>query len=336
MCIAIAKPGDALIPKETLETCFEANPDGAGYMFANKRNKEIVIKKGFFTFEDFWKEYQKDQYRKCAIHFRIKTHGNTDEDNCHPFSVNKSLAFIHNGIINNVDSTFDKTKSDTWHFNEAILKELPENFLYHSAIKDLIAHFIGYSKLVFLNSKGDFEIINPHLGTWNEKVWYSNNSFKSKPKTVNLPTYNRRSREASNKGYSTFSNELKSQVFKVGSEVESTITKTRYIIKSFASHGFVNVQEKGKETSIIYPINMAVLRVIQEEDSPLRCTPYPTGTLLQLTNDRWEKSMFEDGEFVEVIKDYGYQYIQVKDVYDNESIGNWEPRLQFTEVDYFV
>ena len=43
MCIAIMKSENKKISKSTLQRCYDANPDGAGFMFAN--NKELTVKK---------------------------------------------------------------------------------------------------------------------------------------------------------------------------------------------------------------------------------------------------------------------------------------------------
>ena len=58
-----------------------------------------IVKKGYFTFKEFYKEYKPHGDKQVLIHFRIKTHGPIDKNNCHPFLVNNSLGFIHNGII---------------------------------------------------------------------------------------------------------------------------------------------------------------------------------------------------------------------------------------------
>ena len=57
MCIAIMKSENKKISKSTLQRCYDANPDGAGFMFAD--NKELTVKKGYFTFKEFYKEYKK-------------------------------------------------------------------------------------------------------------------------------------------------------------------------------------------------------------------------------------------------------------------------------------
>jgi len=178
MCIAILKPKGEIIKKATLKTCFENNDDGAGYMFV--KNGALQFVKGFFTFKNFWNSYVKNVVKNgnpiSAIHFRITTHGKTNAENCHPFKIDNSLGFIHNGVINFVKP--DKKKSDTSMFNEHILKRLPADFIGNGAICDLIEESIGSSKLVFLNDKGEFLISNEELGKWKDNVWYSNDSYQ--------------------------------------------------------------------------------------------------------------------------------------------------------------
>ena len=177
MCIAIYKPKDVVISKETLAQCYKSNPDGAGFMYAHK--KELHMQKGFFTFDEFWEEYAKHQDKQAVIHFRIKTHGPINEENCHPFLINNALGFVHNGIISGfgVDN-----KSDTNHFNDEILKPLVSKWgnlsLFQPAMKQLIESRIGYSKLIFLDRHGNYDIFNEDKGNWDDGVWYSNNSYK--------------------------------------------------------------------------------------------------------------------------------------------------------------
>lgn len=180
MCIAIMKPEGKLIPKKTLALCYENNPDGAGFMFA--QNKELNIKKGYFTFNEFYKAYKPHEKKKCLIHFRIKTHGQIDVNNCHPFHVNRSLGFIHNGIISGYGSD---QKSDTIEFNEQVLQKLVAKWgnlaLFQDPMIKLIESVIGYSKLVFLDRHGNHHIMNENKGNWDKGIWYSNNSYKPRP-----------------------------------------------------------------------------------------------------------------------------------------------------------
>ena len=59
MCLAICSPENTTIPFEALQQGFKINDDGAGFAYAKEDKLNIV--KGFTTFEDFWKEYQKYQ-----------------------------------------------------------------------------------------------------------------------------------------------------------------------------------------------------------------------------------------------------------------------------------
>lgn len=177
MCIAIYKPQDKILSQETLKECYDSNPDGAGFMYA--QNKKLHIEKGFFSYDSFYKAYKEHEHKQAVIHFRIKTHGKIDTTNCHPFAVNNAIGFVHNGIINGFGDT---NHSDTIGFNNAILQPLVHKWgnlaLFQDPIIDLIEGRIGYSKLVFLDRHGNHKIMNEGKGVWDDGVWYSNNSYK--------------------------------------------------------------------------------------------------------------------------------------------------------------
>ena len=191
MCIAIMKSENKKISKTTLQRCYDSNPDGAGFMFA--ANKELTVKKGYFTFKEFYKEYKPHENKQVLLHFRIKTHGPIDKNNCHPFLVNSGLGFIHNGIISGYGNN---KKSDTIEFNEAILQKIVakhgNNSLFDDPMVELIENVIGYSKLVFLDRHGNYKIMNEDKGSWDNGIWYSNSSYK-KPEPVQymIPNYYR-------------------------------------------------------------------------------------------------------------------------------------------------
>ena len=187
MCIAIYKPANEIISKASLQRCFDSNPDGAGFMFAEE--EKLHVHKGYFTFKSFYKAYKKHETKQALVHFRIKTHGKTDKENCHPILVNSGLGFIHNGIISGYG---DDKLSDTIQFNNAILKKIVKKHgsmgLFDDPMVELIENVIGYSKLVFLDKKGNFNIMNEDKGHWYNKVWYSNSSYKKPEPTPSYPT----------------------------------------------------------------------------------------------------------------------------------------------------
>jgi len=186
MCIAIYKPEGKVLPIETLKECYTSNPDGAGFMYAE--NKKLHIEKGFFSFQSFYDAFKKHENKQAVIHFRIKTHGKIDTTNCHPFAVNNAIGFVHNGIISGFG---DANHSDTIGFNQSILQPLVSKWgnlaLFQDPIIDLIEGRIGYSKLVFLDRHGNHKIMNEHKGTWDDGVWYSNDSYK--PYVAPVTTY---------------------------------------------------------------------------------------------------------------------------------------------------
>jgi glutamine amidotransferase len=177
MCIAIYKPEGKIIPYNTLKECYDANPDGAGFMYAE--NKVLHIEKGFFSLKDFYQSYVKHQDKQAVLHFRIKTHGKIDKTNCHPFAINNSLGFVHNGVISGFGDT---DHSDTIGFNNKVLQPLVHKWgnlaLFQDPMKDLIESRIGYSKLIFLDRHGNHNILNEQKGVWDDGIWYSNTSYK--------------------------------------------------------------------------------------------------------------------------------------------------------------
>jgi len=180
MCIIAAIPQGQQISKSILKRCWENNPHGGGFMYSD--GNKVIIEKEMQSFKRYWKKFHeaKQHYQSSSFicHFRISTHGKINEVNCHPFHVNKGLGFCHNGIIYNAPKS--DNFSDTYMFNEAILKQLPNTFLKNDAQVKLIEQYIGNgSKLAFLNSKSEITIINENAGVWDDGVWYSNTGYKA-------------------------------------------------------------------------------------------------------------------------------------------------------------
>lgn len=199
MCIAIFKPASKVISKDYLRNAFENNSDGAGFLVHDPKANELLCYKGFFKFRDFWNKYSQFSRMKCIIHFRIRTSGKRDEPNCHPFMVNANLGFIHNGVIsiNRPKECF----SDTWHFNQRIrhfLEKVPfawekdslRRFFDKIGSKEYSSIGLGGSKFIFMDSNGKHAIFNEKAGTWEDGVWYSNTSYKSKGRSCEIKASN--------------------------------------------------------------------------------------------------------------------------------------------------
>lgn len=181
MCIAIYKPVGKTIDKKTFEQCFKNNSDGCGFAYVNLEDSSIVIEKSM-EFEDFYSKYttaiESNPESNFIIHFRIRTHGETNLDNCHPFRINDSQAFIHNGIISKAKVDPDKKKSDTQMFNEEYLQNLPYQWEKSAPIIKILNDYLGTSKLCILTSDNSVVIVNESCGHWEDDIWWSNYSHR--------------------------------------------------------------------------------------------------------------------------------------------------------------
>jgi hypothetical protein len=181
MCLAIYKPADTAPDWDAYRNGHEANNDSWG--FAAAVNGRLVCHWGLGDFAEFRRAFE--DYANCAalIHFRWATHGQTDIPNCHPFLVDedRTLAMIHNGIVS-VPCDLNKSMSDTWHFNELILRPLfiadPE-FYKQAHIALTMEHLHDTSKFAFLRNDGDFYIWNREAGEdEDDGHWYSNTGYR--------------------------------------------------------------------------------------------------------------------------------------------------------------
>lgn len=185
MCIIAALLPGLKLNKETFDRCWDRNPDGFGvaYLF----NGGLRIKKTKHK-KDAWSIYHNvDRVAPDSakiLHFRIGTHGTNDINNCHPFMIDNDTCFAHNGIITGVPDCDRKERNDTRVFNDTVLKHLPKDFYKHYHYTLLIESFIGYSKLVFLNTSNELYIMNQVKGEWHEGVWFSNSGYKAVVKYV--------------------------------------------------------------------------------------------------------------------------------------------------------
>ncbi len=184
MCVAIFKPPGKSISKKDLKLCFDRNPDGAGFMYP--KDGKVVVVKGMFTFDSFWRAYRDKFLNVCpnsgaVIHFRIGTSGKKDEINCHPHVVSEDFAFVHNGIMSNYAKT-QSDFSDTIHFRDEIVtpiyEALGQEMLNVSPIHKLLSDHIGSNKMIFLSGSGYAWTLNAHLGTEIDGVWFSNTNWQ--------------------------------------------------------------------------------------------------------------------------------------------------------------
>lgn len=193
MCIIVAKPEGVSFPSEQiLRNCFNNNSDGAGFMFA--RNKQVNIRKGFMTFDEFLEALEAENIKDnetCVMHFRIGTQGGNVPKNCHPFPIpcNENtvtslecaapIGLVHNGVIS-LCSDNRSSISDTMQYAIDIVSPLYR--LYPSFMIDdnslEILENTAKSKLCFINGFGDLVTIGEFIE--NNGILYSNNTYASK------------------------------------------------------------------------------------------------------------------------------------------------------------
>ena len=194
MCIIAIKPKNKnLQDKETLKTCFTRNQDGAGYMFVH--DGAVEIKKGYMTFDEFYKDLINDynkynlKNQNLVMHFRIGTSGQSKLGCTHPFiitndydklnetRIKSNIGVCHNGIISNYNDRNGKY-SDTQIYIAKVLTPLIKLNINSYKFKDIqeIIKDTTNSKWAILDkfddvyTIGDFVEDNGYL--------YSNSTYK--------------------------------------------------------------------------------------------------------------------------------------------------------------
>lgn len=194
MCIIVAKPAGIQCPDlETLETCFNSNPDGAGLMFPDGDRVRII--KGFMAFDEFsstLKALGDVTNTGLVMHFRITTHGGTRPECCHPFPLTDvdselraldicaPLGVAHNGVIHGMAT--DATTSDTMAYIRDVLTPLQRmagDLLASDDAMSVVESTVG-SKLAFLEPDGAITTVGDFIEE--NGVFYSNSSFKPAPR----------------------------------------------------------------------------------------------------------------------------------------------------------
>lgn len=190
MCLAAYQPaGTPAMPKEHFENAWEANHDGAGYMFASKG--ELFIRKPFYDLESLRTQYEKDHAEYGAesafvVHFRFATHGNKLAGNVHPHELCDGKAgLVHNGILKDFDPAWGSDMSDTAWFCNTVLAMRPVEQMTDEKFCDALGNLIGLgNKFIIMDANGSVAIVNQESGQWDGENWYSNSSHETPIKRV--------------------------------------------------------------------------------------------------------------------------------------------------------
>jgi hypothetical protein len=176
MCILIHHPVGTEFSREQMQDFYTKNSDGFGAIV--KRGGTIDVIKSIGSFEEIDDLYNKHvSGHEAIIHLRMKTHGEIDIANCHPYEVIPGLWLAHNGVLSTGNAA-DVKMSDTWHYINDYLKPLLQrdpNLIKQPAFQALIADHIGTNnRFGIMGEDGEVIIINRTSGVEHKGVWYSN------------------------------------------------------------------------------------------------------------------------------------------------------------------
>lgn len=183
MCLLIHKPAGVDIAEDWLRDFFVSNDDGYGIMYA--KDGVLKIHKALGTASMFVAAFKERVEHECLIHLRMRTHGEIDLDNCHPYEVLSreeggklgGVWMMHNGVLPHGNDA-DKKYSDTWHYARdwlaPILREHP-GMLLNPTFQGLVGNDISDSnRLAFMTSSGEVVVINRSSGVEWGGCWMSN------------------------------------------------------------------------------------------------------------------------------------------------------------------
>ena len=169
------------------------NGDGVGVMYASSKRLTIsrfLTSTPSQTLRDLLAAMPKDMATMVGIHWRMRTHGEINLSQCHPYTVTPTIALMHNGILSQGNAT-DDTKSDTWHYINSVIRPalLADAELYNS---QLFTEFLGKdiganNRFLIMRADGKTHLINKSTGIENDGVWFSN-TYAWEPSTV-IPDY---------------------------------------------------------------------------------------------------------------------------------------------------
>ena len=138
MCIICVSKSGVRQPTVTeLNTMFQNNPDGAGYMVA--RHGMVSISKGYMDFGEFLNAVRREHFTErdsVVYHFRISTQAGVNPEMTHPFPLSNRLermekldttcriGVAHNGVIRLTADPDNRRYSDTALFITQYLRVL--------------------------------------------------------------------------------------------------------------------------------------------------------------------------------------------------------------------
>jgi hypothetical protein len=179
MCLIIQKRAGDVIHSSWLRDFHVRNKDGAGVMWFDHAKNAVQVEKICAPSQSAWLAFYEKHaaHRDCVIHLRMRTHGEVNEVNTHPYYVAAGIWMMHNGVLSQGNAK-DTSRSDTWHYIRDVLRpklSRKPSLLHSKKFLGEIAKDIGSNnRFVLLGMDGVPVIINRHSGVeWNG-LWLSN------------------------------------------------------------------------------------------------------------------------------------------------------------------
>ena len=201
MCIILTCAPFRRPDEQTLKTCWDNNPDGAGFMFS--RDGKVYGNKGFMTYDKLKSALKSvPDSSPLVIHFRIATSGGIATRTCHPYPVTCSMRLLHaskwvsdcglahNGVIDGMFTDDAAGISDTIFYTKTIVYTVKQTTHVHgetlatnNRATDMLRDTCGGSRLAILDGSG----VIKRIGKWYEVatgICASNDTFARPRKWV--------------------------------------------------------------------------------------------------------------------------------------------------------
>lgn len=193
MCLLITGSSNAIRTQllqtpGLIEDIYGHNEDGLGVMYVTAKQQVKVVKrlpKGAQGFREMIAAMPDDD-RRVAVHARMKTHGDIDLTNCHPYQINDASWLMHNGILDTGNAA-DVSKSDSWHFIADYMQGMGPDVLHNPGYLKMLGEFIGNNRFAIMSADGRLSVVNKDQGVEHDGVWFSN-TYAWSPHLL-IPTY---------------------------------------------------------------------------------------------------------------------------------------------------
>lgn len=173
-CIIYIPKGIANPSKEILDTIYEHNPDGIGYLELGKKpwhhktfNYDYILHVlGYRNIDN-----------ACIIHFRAASVGSVSVGNIQPFyDKGCGIYFAHNGTFHNIVANENRSDSNIF-FNDIFVPAARARSWDDEILWDDVKTKIERSRVIFANDKGEVKMFagDPTFRDWVciDGVYYS-------------------------------------------------------------------------------------------------------------------------------------------------------------------